>query len=266
MREIIFNAKSGFSTGANFSISQPLQSFESFLEAKTLDELAVLVCQAARSLGFEYFLYVMWLDAPRFRGKAAEPLQFIFNGYPEVWIEIYRKRDYLSIDPVIEHCGCKATPLVWRDEIFDTPVRRELWEDACGAGLASGVSVPLRGSFGESGLFSMANSCGNVAAARHCVDAADKAYLLSAYLHEALRILAFQPAGYALRERPGLTPHERECLVCWADGLTANGIAGLLKLSERTVRFHLENVKNKLDVCGKGRAIAHAKQWGLIRR
>lgn len=262
MREIIFNARRYGDGGGDFPASP---SFESFLEAKTLDELAVLVNRAARSLGFEHFLYGAWLDAPRSRGKGAEALQFVFSGYPEAWVETYRERDYLCIDPVVEHCGNKATPLVWRDAIFDTPARRELWEEARGAGLASGVSVPFRGSFGVSGLFSFANSCGDAAAVRHCAEAAEKAYLLSAYLHEALQDLIFQPEGYALGRRPCFTGRERECLARWADGQTAEAIAGQLSLSERTVRFHLENVKGKLGVCDKGRAIARAAQWGLIR-
>ncbi|MFA7239409.1 MAG: LuxR family transcriptional regulator [Sulfuricellaceae bacterium] len=262
MREIFFNARGCDDGGGH---SSALLSFESLLEARTLEELAVLVRRASRSLGFEHFLYGVWLDAPRSRGKGAERLQFVFSGYPEAWIETYQKRDYLSIDPVIEHCSGHATPLVWRDGIFDTAARREFWEEARGAGLASGVSVPLRGTFGESGLFNLANSSSNSAAVRHCAAAAEKAYLLSAYLHEALQNLVFQPEGYALRARPSLTEREQACLVRWADGLAAEDIADLLNLSGRTVRFHLENVKDKLGVCDKGRAIACALQWGLIR-
>lgn len=261
MREIIFNARK-YGDGGNFPAAL---SFEAFLEARTLDELAVLVNRATRFLGFEHFLYGAWLDAPRFHGKDAEPLQFFFSGYPEAWVETYRERDYLCIDPVVEHCGNKATPLIWRDAIFDTPERREFWEEMRSAGLASGVSVPFRGGFGVSGLFSFANSRGDAAAVRHCAEMAEKAYLLSAYLHEALQHLIFQPEGYALGRRPCFTGRERECLVRWADGQTAEAIADLLHLSERTVRFHLENVKDKLGVCDKGRAIARAMQWGLIR-
>ena len=187
MREIIFNARRCDDKGGNFPASP---SFESLLSAGTLDELAVLASRATRSLGFEHFLYAAWLDAPRSRGKGAEPLQFVFSGYPEAWVETYRKRDYLSIDPVVEHCRSKATPLVWRTRIFDTPARRELWEEARGAGLA--------------------NSCGAAAAVRQCDEAAEKAYLFSAYLHEALQNRVFQPEGYALRGRPSFTLREQE--------------------------------------------------------
>jgi len=262
MREIIFNAGRYDDEEGNFPTSQ---SFECFLEAKTLDELALLVCRAAHSLGFEYFLYGAWLVALRSRRNGTEPLQFIFNGYPEAWVETYLERDYLYIDPVIEHCGSQATPLVWRDEIFDTPARLEFWEEARGAGLASGVSVPLRGNSGESGVFNLANPCGDSDAVQHCAKAAGKAYLLSAYLHEALQNLVFRPEGYALRACPNLTARERECLAHWADGLVAKDIADLLDLRTRTVRFHLENAKDKLGVCDKGQAIARAMQWGMIR-
>lgn len=126
------------------------------------------------------------------------------------------------------------------------------------------MSVPLRGSVGESGLFSLANSCGNTAAVLRCTEVADKAYLLSAYLHEALHNLVFQPEGYAPPQRPSLTVRERECLAHWAGGLVAADIAGRLGISERTARYHLDHVKDKLGVCDKKQAIARAMQLGLV--
>lgn len=257
MRELFFNANCDYRGAGDFS---SLSEFERLFEATSLDELALAVRKAVRSMGFKYFLYGAWLGAPR-----QESMQFIFSGYPEAWIETYQARNYLQIDPVVEHCLSQVTPLVWREGLFDTADRQAFWEDACRAGLASGVSVPLRGAHGESGLFSVANSCRNTADILHGAQVVGLVYLLSVFLHKALRRLVFQPQGYACGERPNLTARELECLARWADGLNAGEIASLFNLTERTVRFHLANAKIKLGGCDKGRAINRAMQWGLVR-
>ena len=45
-----------------------------------------------------------------------------------------------------------------------------------------------------------------------------------------------------------LTERERQCLYWASHGKSARDIGGILNLSERTVKFHLQNVRAKLDV------------------
>lgn len=54
----------------------------------------------------------------------------------------------------------------------------------------------------------------------------------------------------------GLTPRELEVLASAADGFTASQIAARLGIGERTVERHLQNTYRKLDVHGRGAAIA----------
>jgi len=71
-------------------------------------------------------------------------------------------------------------------------------------------------------------------------------------------------AGYArFRElanegvvRSVLTPREAECLRWVADGKTDIEIGGILKISPRTVRFHINNAKMKLGVSTRIQAVA----------
>ncbi len=53
-----------------------------------------------------------------------------------------------------------------------------------------------------------------------------------------------------------LTPREREILVLLAQGMSNQEIARRLIISERTVRFHLRNIYEKLGCSGRGEAIA----------
>jgi DNA-binding CsgD family transcriptional regulator len=61
-----------------------------------------------------------------------------------------------------------------------------------------------------------------------------------------------------------LSPRELTVL-CWMkEGKTNGEIAGILGLSERTVRFHVESIFEKLDVTSRTQAVARAMDTGLI--
>jgi DNA-binding NarL/FixJ family response regulator len=59
-----------------------------------------------------------------------------------------------------------------------------------------------------------------------------------------------------------LTDRERQVLLCLTRGLTNDGIAIELQVTERTVRYHLGNIYDKLGVNGRSEAIAWAIRNG----
>lgn len=61
-----------------------------------------------------------------------------------------------------------------------------------------------------------------------------------------------------------LTGREREVLQFLARGASNRQIATRLNLSDRTVRFHLSNMFEKLDARSRGEAVAAAYSLGLI--
>jgi DNA-binding NarL/FixJ family response regulator len=63
------------------------------------------------------------------------------------------------------------------------------------------------------------------------------------------------------QDRPHLTEREEEVLTRLAEGWTNSRIAQDLSVSERTVRFHLSNIYDKLGITSRGEAIA----WALRR-
>lgn len=62
----------------------------------------------------------------------------------------------------------------------------------------------------------------------------------------------------------GLTPRELECLRSAAEGMSNKSIANQLGISERTVKFHFENVLKKLHAGRRGEAVAIARRQKLI--
>lgn len=65
-------------------------------------------------------------------------------------------------------------------------------------------------------------------------------------------------------DRPALTEREGEVLRRLAEGRTAQGIGEELHLSEATIKTHLHNLYEKLDVSDRAAAVARAMRWGLL--
>lgn len=65
-------------------------------------------------------------------------------------------------------------------------------------------------------------------------------------------------------DRPALTGREGEVLKLLAEGRTAQKIGNELHLSEATVKTHLHNLYEKLDVSDRAAAVATAMRWGLL--
>lgn len=65
-------------------------------------------------------------------------------------------------------------------------------------------------------------------------------------------------------ERGPLSPREVEVLRLVAEGLSNKGIAAALDVSERTAKFHVTSILNKLGADTRARAVALAAQQGLV--
>lgn len=76
------------------------------------------------------------------------------------------------------------------------------------------------------------------------------------------RDVAARLADRMLRE--DLTPRELEVLELLAQGCTNKQIAGTLNISDHTVRTHVNNIMDKLQVSDRTEAVANALRKGVI--
>ncbi|HKZ84739.1 MAG TPA: helix-turn-helix transcriptional regulator [Anaerolineae bacterium] len=91
-------------------------------------------------------------------------------------------------------------------------------------------------------------------------------------IHEATELLEtlYQPglADGRLPERKGisvtLSERERQVLGWVAEGLSNQEIAGRLFITERTVRFHITSIFNKLGADNRTQAVAIANRLGML--
>jgi DNA-binding NarL/FixJ family response regulator len=87
--------------------------------------------------------------------------------------------------------------------------------------------------------------------------------LLTSVLEEMTRAKA---NGHSQALRQSLTPRELEVLQCMGEGLSRNEIAERLGMSPNTVRTHVQSVLHKLGVHSSLRAVALAREAGLLTR
>jgi DNA-binding NarL/FixJ family response regulator len=84
----------------------------------------------------------------------------------------------------------------------------------------------------------------------------------------AARLIAFFTSSQTSQPTqafPELTARENEVLDLIAKGLNNQAIATRLSISEKTVRNHISNIFNKLQVVDRAQAIVRAREAGMGR-
>ncbi len=257
MQELMYST---IATGEESRSCDYLIQFEQIAKARDLMQLGHEIRKVSSHLGFAHFIY-----GARVKLANGEILQYIFNGYPEAWMAAYQSANYVEIDPIVEHCFFQnsCVPLVWSEQTYNTKQRLSFMEEAQSHGIGSGISVPIRGANGDVALFSVANPNSFHQSQHHHINTVGAVYVLGAHVHEAINRLVYSVNQPNLN-KPGLTIRELECLKWWVGGKSGWDISQILNLSERTVRFHLENVKRKFGVSSKAQAVAKAIHFKII--
>ena len=101
------------------------------------------------------------------------------------------------------------------------------------------------------GAIAVAGEFPSLAAARAAGISAD-AFLVAA------------PAGRDEDDVEPLTPREIEVLELLAEGLPNKAIAGRLRISDQTVKFHVASLSGKLGAANRTDAVRRAVRRGLI--
>jgi LuxR family transcriptional activator of bioluminescence operon len=235
-----------------------LSIFESLLNCGTVEELHSNATAIARQMGFEHFLYGVQVNT-----SLTRPYRFILSCYPENWRKHYDEEGYANIDPTVAHCAKTSIPIIWKNELFKGRREARVRSEAKDCGLVSGASFPIHGSRGEAAMLSLSTSRESREAQDDIVAMMGKAQLLTCYLHEAVQRIVLSKGPIPLK-KINLTEREKECLLWAAEGKTGWEIANIIKISERTVTFHLQNAVQKLGVVNRQQAISRALSMGLI--
>ena len=172
--------------------------------------------------------------------------------YPAEWQRAYLKNGYATVDPVLLAHFRQFKPQLWsetyRGDVSDPELA--FIEHAGSYGLSEGVTLGQPSKAGALGsLFSFAGED----MGEHPRHMAVLAHL-TPHLHVALMRTAVSPSD----SRSLLSAREREVLQWMIEGKTNWEASRILGISERTVKFHVQNILAKLQSSTRGQAIAHA--------
>ena len=82
----------------------------------------------------------------------------MLNNYPEAWQKRYVERQYVKIDPTVQHCMVSLQPLVWSSQSAKTQAEKDFWEEARSYGLNVGWAQSSRDFIGTRGMLTLARS------------------------------------------------------------------------------------------------------------
>ena len=231
---------------------------DQILAARSEEELRQATQIAAKRLGFPYVVFCGSLSQP------GEVREVRFDNLPEDWRRHCADRGRDLLPGSLRRLALEeVTPVLWcRAE----PARSRSFAKARTCGLATGVSCSVRGPRGEWSLSSFALPCGGAEAEHHIAATLSDCQLVACAIHFAAVRIVRRAGDRALRLRPPglLSQRERQCLIESARGKTISQIGQALQISERTVSFHLSNVRRKLDAANSRHAVTKALALKLI--
>ena len=183
----------------------------------------------------------------------------IFNlDYPDQWMKIYAAKELYRVDPIVRH-NLKTKGSYFWEEATNKDTEKEdksFMRLASDFGLRYGVAAGFKGP--TSDLVSLFSFSGD--GARFKKRHKEILNTLVPHVHIALeRVCALER-----KKAMELSAREKEVLAWVKEGKTNWEISMILNISERTVKFHVQNIEHKLNAVNKAHAIALAMEHGLV--
>jgi len=179
------------------------------------------------------------------------------NGWPAEWFELYNSENLCAVDPVPRHCAGVLNPFEWKEATYDRtsdPAAESVMARARDFRFDQGFCIPIHYD----------DACGavSIAGERPYLDAETKSalHLIGVFAHGRLRALSRDKVATTRR----LSTVEAEVLRWAARGKTAWETGQILRISERNVRWHLEEAQRKLMTKNKTATVAVAIVKGEI--
>jgi len=211
----------------------------------------------SRALGFDQVLFAV-VHSRHTQFEQA----FLQSNYSAEWRDHYDAERLAYVDPTVGHCLTSTLPFVWEPETFSTDEGRALYEEACGYGIRTGVTLPIHGPNGEVGMLSLASDAPpGDKFTRQVEHTMGSLTLVRDYAFASSVPFSQQGGGEAV---PRLTRRELEVLNWVMAGKSSWEISMITRCSEATVNFHLANVRQKFNVNTRQQAVVKAIALGLL--
>jgi len=181
--------------------------------------------------------------------------------YSQQWVSHYFVHNYASIDPALHKTLGGILPVDWATIDKTAAHIRKFFGEAMDFGVGNqGLSFPIRGLYHETAVFSLAASQSDTewqVYARHYMR---DFQIIGCFIHSRM----LEALGVDTSPGSPLLRRELECLRWSAIGKTKWETGEILGISERTVKFHLDQARHKLNCMNVTHAVAKALAIGLI--
>ncbi|MFY0679763.1 MAG: autoinducer binding domain-containing protein [Thalassovita sp.] len=185
-----------------------------------------------------------------------------FATYPESWKTHYIERGLHRVDPTLHKSSQSIAPVDWErfnhDEKF-----MQVFSDASDFGITDrGISVPVRGPYGDCGLLSVTRDCSETEWKKFVPHVIGDLQHAAVHMHDNVMKSGILPKGLA---RPTLSKREQEIIQWVALGKSQQDIGDILTISHRTVEVHLRSGREKLGALTTAQAVGRAISLGMIQ-
>lgn len=183
------------------------------------------------------------------------------SSLPREWQDLYIKRDYRGIDPVLETARRSMMPFSWTlpKPCPQNPLRNSFLLDAKRFGILSGFTIPVPTGFGQLTLLTMTSS--SEVATKAVVHNTTRAIAAAVFVHASL---LRSSSGSQWSSDVRLTGREKICLTWASFGKTHSETAQMIGIAQTTVRFYLFQAKEKLGAKNISHAVRLAVKNGII--
>lgn len=178
-----------------------------------------------------------------------------FFGINEEWGRLYIENNYTSVDPVFNLSLSSSTPFLWADAYSRSGLNsNEFIQRTRDFALTEGICYSPKdySMTTDTTVVSLGN--GNRPLDRFQVG-------IIGHLIPHIAEILMRPT---LWNHPRLTPKEIEVIKWCAHGKSYWEISLVMSISERTVKFHMNNIFRKLDVLNKSQAVARCMSLGYV--
>lgn len=235
-----------------------MESLDSLLKtlraAQTEADLRTQFHDALTAIGVTVYNY----GAGTIHAADGATLDRIWSNMPQSWIARYIERNYQRWDRLVRESFRRTTPFTYAQVFSTEPETAEQAEMETQFPYRNGVVVPIHSPMHRFGILSAVVDQPILGVDDGSSDFVARVALLAATAHETAERLS------VLGGKSGLTEREKECLLWVARGKTNDETAQILGITERTVRKHIGQAREKLSVSNRAQAVALALAKGLI--
>lgn len=219
---------------------------------RTYLDISTTVTDLPWLIGFKYAVYGL---AKLHANGSLASYEVVNISYPNDWLSLYEQRKFYSIDPIFQENFSNYGVQYWEETYRRRGRPNEFVSSAEDFGLKAGYTCGIRNYKGTEGsIFSMAGPVHDFPLKRTILN------LLYPHVDLAFRSVLSQEK----QASNNLSAREREVLTWIKNGKSSWDISVILKISERTVKFHVYNIMNKLNAVSRTHAVAIAIATGQI--